>query len=150
MSLLYVGHCPLYLYIEYCSVSYLWCYLSSIDSLASCSLFSLPIHNTHCIWSIWYEPLFSRTVLNCGDVQICMYGNLEDASKELLPAFWIRPATWLHSVHEIAVPIPDRVWYWLKRCSLVCSQAHWRKPLFIMDQSGTLLEYLHGEWAVYT
>ena len=25
--------------------------------------------------------------------------------KELLPAIWIRPTTWLHSVHETAVPI---------------------------------------------
>ena len=29
----------------------------------------------------------------------------DDAFEELLPTFWIRPATWLHSVHEIAVPI---------------------------------------------
>ena len=35
--------------------------------------------------------------------------------------FWIRPAIWLHSVHEIAVPISrspsaaDEAWYWPKR-----------------------------------
>ena len=30
---------------------------------------------------------------------------------ELLPAFWIKPATWLHFVHEIAVPI-----FWSPQC----------------------------------
>ena len=44
----------------------------------------------------------------------------DNAFKELLLSFWIRPATWLHSVHEITVPTfqsPQCSWwvYWLKR-----------------------------------
>ena len=38
------------------------------------------------------------------------------AFEEFLPTFWIRPATWLHSVHETAVPIfqsPQHSWWGL-------------------------------------
>ena len=47
----------------------------------------------------------------------------DDAFEELLLAFWIGPATWLHFVHDIAVPISQS----LQHCSwwgLVLAETH--------------------------
>ena len=49
----------------------------------------------------------------------------EGALEEILPAFWVRPATRLHSVHKIAVPssghcsTADKIWHWPKY--ILCS-----------------------------
>ena len=34
---------------------------------------------------------------------------------------WIRPPTWLHSVHEKAVPISQCAWYWPSLKGVLCS-----------------------------
>ena len=62
-----------------------------------------------CVW-VWCVCVYVR-VHAC--VCVCVH---------VWPNEWLRPATWLHLVHEIAVPIsqsPQHSWYWSK--CVLCS-----------------------------
>ena len=63
---------------------------------------------------------FNRRFTLCMHADSCtkVSSQRDDAFKELLPTFRIRPASWLHFVHEVVVPIsqsPQHSWYWPKR-----------------------------------
>ena len=74
----------------------------------------------------------------------------DDASEELLPTFWIRPATWLHFIHEIAVPIsssPQCSWWGLVLAET--RPAQWVTlhniylGLYFLGRCGSLIVHVH-------
>ena len=65
--------------------------------------FSTPIHACACTYLHKDNTLW---LLRSSDPDQTKEASQRDSTfEELLLTFWIRPGTWLHSVHEIAVPI---------------------------------------------